>query len=375
MCIRAGLTIDNIISCSHQAFSKARAGIDHTVFQECFIRMVDFMCAPGALEYHRRLGGLWGIQVIAIDGSRITLPNRKYLLEKYGGMGRDASSPTAIASIAYDVLNKRILDAQFEPLSCGERSLAERHINTIKDKKLTDPLYTMYVFERGYASKKMIHFLAKDINSRYLFRLREKFNPDIDLLPVPASEDDIVDHRLILYGDTKVRVLRFLLPGGTVETLLTNDFSASREDFKYLYFLRWPVEEEYRLIKQKVGLENFRGYSENSILQEFWIAVLLANLTELFEMEADGIIKAKHEARPNLKHSYKTNVNELIGCLSRHITDYMDARSISEKQGVIKYIIGFAVKHKVVDKKGKGESNPRAKPRDSKFHYNIKFTH
>ena len=74
-------------------------------------------------------------------------------------MGRDASSPSAIASIAYDVLNERILDAQFEPLNVDERTLAKRHMMAIKANNRVDLFYSMFVFDRGYASEDLIsHF-------------------------------------------------------------------------------------------------------------------------------------------------------------------------------------------------------------------------
>ena len=150
----AGISISDTIHCSQQAFSKARAGIDHTIFKECFERTLDFQCSCESLDYHTRLNGVWGWQIIAIDGSKIPLPNRKNLLKEYGSIGRGSSSPTAIASVAYDVLNNRILDAQFEPMSVDERTLAVTHMEQIKSKARTNLLYTMFVFDRGYASEK-----------------------------------------------------------------------------------------------------------------------------------------------------------------------------------------------------------------------------
>lgn len=99
--------------------------------------------------------GLMGVQVIAIDGSKIPLPNRRALLEKFGGFGKGASSPTASASVAFDVLNERVIDAQLGPISDGEHTLAIRHVENIKSKaRTTDLLYIIFVFDRGYASKK-----------------------------------------------------------------------------------------------------------------------------------------------------------------------------------------------------------------------------
>jgi len=372
---QAGLPADQTIVCSQQAFSKARAGIDHTIFRTCFERVLQFLCSPDSLDFHKRLGGVWGIQFIAVDGSKIPLPNRKQLLEKYGGMGRDASSPTAIASIAYDVLNEMILDAQLEPLSVGERELAMRHVRTIKAKNMVDLRYSMFVFDRGYASRELITFMEKEINTRYLFRLREKFNTGIDALPVPERAGQVIDSCMELYEDVKVRVIRFLLPGGTMETLVTNDFGADSSLFMQYYFYRWPVEEEYRLIKTKTGLTCFRGYSDNSIQQEFWIAMLLANLAGAIKKQTDGIIKYNHPDDSGLKHSYKTNMNELVGELSLYLPEYMDADTGSEKQSIIRHIFDFLIRKPVIDKKGCRESHPRQESRKVKNHYNVRYTH
>ena len=153
----------SVSGCSQQAFSKARAGISHSIFKECFERMLDFLCSADSLCFHTRFMGVWGLQVIAVDGSKIPLPNRKALLDKYGSTGRGASSPTAIASVAFDVLNNRILDAQLEPISVDERTLAVRHMENIKSRARTDLLYTMFVFDRGYASNYLISYIEDTI--------------------------------------------------------------------------------------------------------------------------------------------------------------------------------------------------------------------
>ena len=67
--LRMGLPITETPRCSQQAFSKARSGVDHTIFQTCFERVLDVLCRSDSHEYCHRLGGPWGRQVIAIDGS------------------------------------------------------------------------------------------------------------------------------------------------------------------------------------------------------------------------------------------------------------------------------------------------------------------
>lgn len=360
-------------SCSQQAFSKARSGISHSIFRECFERMLDFLCSADSLSFHTRFMGLWGLQVIAIDGSKIPLPNRRALLEEFGGFGKGASSPTASASVAFDVLNERVIDAQLGPISAGEHTLAIRHMENIKSRARTDLLYTIFVFDRGYASKKMISYIEDTMHARYLFRLRSKFNGDIDALPAPEEQDGIADYAFSLYG-RKVRVLKFYLSGGELETLITNETGLDGGMFRRLYFLRWPVEENYRLIKEKIGLTDFRGYSGNSVMQEFWISMLLANLSLAIKKEADGIIDCTINQKGN-RHRYMANKNELVGCLCRRLPEYMDAVTLDEKFAVVKSLLSFAISHRVRDKKGSGESTPRRSPRKAKYYYNRKKTH
>ena len=100
---------EDTVKVSQQAFSKARAGIDHTLFKECHERVLDFLCSEESLSYQKRFFGEYGYNIVAIDGSRIPLPNRKVLLNEFGTVGRGSTSPTAMASIAYDVLNKESL--------------------------------------------------------------------------------------------------------------------------------------------------------------------------------------------------------------------------------------------------------------------------
>ena len=139
-------------------------------------------------------------------------------MAKYGGTGAKGDSPTALASIAYEVLNDLILDAHLEPLSVGERNLAIRHMEEIKSKSRADLFYTMFVFDRGYASQDMMTYIEGKLQSKFLFRLRDKFNNRTDVLPKPDYFSDvIVDHRMEFYPGLRVRVLRFYLPSGTLE--------------------------------------------------------------------------------------------------------------------------------------------------------------
>jgi hypothetical protein len=57
---------------------------------------------------------------------------------------------------------------------------------------------------------------------------------------------------------------------GCGETLITDLFELPEECFPKLYFMCWPVETKYDVVKNKLPLENFSGCLKNVILQEFW---------------------------------------------------------------------------------------------------------
>ena len=116
------------VTMSQQALSKARNKFDHSPFVKLYTAIRDAFYAEEHLTSLRRYCGKL---IIAIDGSETVLPNLPALREKFGGTGSKASSPTARMSIAYDVLDDIIIDAEFSPLSKGERAHAMNHIEFV----------------------------------------------------------------------------------------------------------------------------------------------------------------------------------------------------------------------------------------------------
>lgn len=97
------------------------------------------------------------------------------------------------------MLNNRILDARLELMSVDERTLAVRHMDHIRRKSRTNLLYTMFIFDRGYASKNLISYIENEIHARYLFRVRSKFSLEIDAVPLPSDEHGVTDQVVTLY--------------------------------------------------------------------------------------------------------------------------------------------------------------------------------
>jgi IS4 transposase len=116
----------------------------------------------------------------------------------------------------------------------------------------------LLIFDRGYPSATLIHELEKQGLS-FLMRVKSKWNREID-------ESTTADSLIKLDEATTIRVVKFQLPSGEMETLISNLFELPVEEFPALYFKRWPIETKYDVVKNKLALENFTGYSINVIL-------------------------------------------------------------------------------------------------------------
>jgi hypothetical protein len=83
-------------------------------------------------------------------------------------------------------------------------------------------------------------------------------------------------------------VIKFLLDSKETETLITSltDTRYGVEDFKRLYFKRWPVETKYDMVKKKLEIENFSGKLVDNIRQDFYATMVLANVAADFFQEA-----------------------------------------------------------------------------------------
>jgi hypothetical protein len=131
---------------SQQAFSAARQKIRWQALEELFRASVE-----GSLNEEMKL---WhGYRVTAIDGTFLTLPSDAALLEHFGGLGKRATSPTALASLLYDLENDVILDARIAPVKSNERALAQTHLQCLQGlPDFNRGRRELVIFDRGYPS-------------------------------------------------------------------------------------------------------------------------------------------------------------------------------------------------------------------------------
>ena len=341
-----------------QSFSEARAKIK----PEAFVRL--FQLSAKIMAEHCRQTW-YGFHVYAIDGSKIALPADKKLLAYFGGAGRNATSPTAQASIAYDVLNDTVVDAQIAPLKTDERTLAQQHLEACRE--FTADGKKLFIFDRGYPSFELIEYLESN-GFYYVMRVREKFNLDID---AQTDRDGYVG---IVQGEKRllIRVIKIQLDSGETETLITNlkDISLNPTAFKKLYFMRWPVETKYDVVKNKLQLENFSARTVDGIKQDFYATMYLTNAAAAALADAQAKIEEARKDKNN-KYQYHANLNELIGVLKDQfilaVVEEDEAKGTAMIQNVIDEIV------RSVTPTRPDRSVPRnPSPRKSKFHNNRK---
>ena len=343
---------------TQQSYSEARYKIKVEAFIELFDLTASTMLENTTILWH-------GYRILAIDGSKIALPADKKLLAHFGCLGKDKTAPTAQGSILYDVLNDIIVDASINPMTRDERTLAIEHLE--KYVKIAPNGRNLIIFDRGYPSFELIELL-ESMGFAYVMRVKTKFNNDID------SQDKTDGIVWLKQGNKRVhvRVIKFTLDSGEEEALITNitDKRLGKNAFKKLYFMRWPVETKYDIVKNKLQLENFNTRIVEGIQQDFYATMFLANFAAACAIDVQEEIDEERNNKDN-KYEQKANMNELIGVLKDRLVLALIQDTPEEQAEMIEFILDDIRRHTTQVKPNR--STPRSKPPQTrKFHHNHK---
>ena len=297
-----------------QAISHARQGICPFLFAKLFNISVDLFYDN--IQKRKKWNGF---HIYAIDGSKFELPSSKNLFEKFGELfnthNPEEKYSQALVSVLYDVLDDYIVHATINKYTASERDAAKDHLNNLE--ALGIHKNSIVVFDRGYYSENMFRYCVSHGHC-CVMRLKKGFflskaaeNTEADTLSLlPGNSKDGTE-------DIKVRVISVKLDSGEYEYLATNIFDESFtvQMFKELYFLRWPVETKYLELKERIQIEDFNGATSVSIVQEFYIGLLLSNLSALIKASADDEIEANRN--PSCKWRYQSNRSFIIGQMKK----------------------------------------------------------
>lgn len=265
-----------------------------------------------------------GFRVLAVDGTCITLPTTKELEDLYGKSTNQNQAYTvqARASVLYDLSNRLALNSILSHIDIGERELALQQLQHCKKGDLV-------IYDRGYPSYDLFHE-HNEMNVAFVIRAKSNFNSVASVFLKSGKTSQVVEffpgQRMDLTGKTynkntpiKVRLIRIELPGGETELLITSLTDSKKYKhsiFKELYFRRWKIETYFDELKNKLGIEHFSGYSNQSILQDFYAAIFVSNLQSLIVAElAEELAQDAGES----KYNYKVNTALSYGFMKDRI--------------------------------------------------------
>jgi hypothetical protein len=289
------------------AYSKARRKLKHTIFmalnQEAVVRT---MYEDG--DYQT----LHGLRVLAVDGSKVQLPTNSAITKEFGTFAYRSQRPNsdgehayALASVLYDVLNRVALDAVLAPSHSYEVELAKECLEHTETNDLV-------IYDRGYCSFRMLA-LASRAESQFLVRCtRRSFKVANNMLTGEGPDDVVCEitagQKFLQHPENEglpktltVRFVRVTLDNGEYEVLATSLLDQQQYPasvFKELYYLRWGIETFYGILKTRLNVENFSGYSPEAIRQDFFAAVFLTGAETILTGDAETQLKKQRGGYP-----------------------------------------------------------------------------
>jgi hypothetical protein len=282
---------------SQQAFSKLRMNFDHSPF-ETMVREAVKKEYSGEYDLP-----LWhGYHVHGVDGSYLQLPRTDELRQEFGVRG-GGDLPSAGISVLFDVLHGWPLDPSIVHTDMNERVECEKHIRFLCGQLPNVARKSILTIDRGYPSLDLFEKIQAS-GLKFVARCSSQVMREINDAPMG-------DSRVTLSNGVTVRVIKFTLPNGAVETLATNLFELTPNELTELYTLRWGIETAYFQLKQELSVEKFSGKTPNTIRQDFWASMVLMQAVAVFQKDADAAVRKRQEGKP-VKHLNRARTSDLI---------------------------------------------------------------
>jgi hypothetical protein len=302
------------------AWSQARAKFRHTAF----IELNQEVLLPGfyAPEQaaHRRT---WhGHRLLGCDGSLLRLPAQAELSERFGTvavanhLGDTGTRYTpARLSVLYDLLNQLGVDARMEPVATSEVEMAAAQLEHVQRGDVL-------VWDRGFTGfVLMARVLARGADfvgrcsqgsfaaAQELFRQNRAGRSRRVTLMAPRDQTARLAEAA-LPTELIVRFVSLRLPTGELEVLVTSLLEEEQYptgEFLDAYHYRWNHETFHQMLKGRLDLENWSGWTEEAIRQDVQAAVLVSNLESLLSQEPQEQLSAGDAAR-----RYPAKVNRAV---------------------------------------------------------------
>jgi hypothetical protein len=317
------LTADyNIRQVTKGALSQSRSKLKPEAFKE----INDVACSSfySDAPYHK-----WhGHRLLAVDGSGLHLPNHRTVKEEFGEylVGRNGATPVSMAltSLLYDPLNLLTIDSQIVSWSDSEQNLLLRHTEKLQPGDLL-------LADRGYPGIYLFYLLrCKGVD--FCFRMKEgwwlpvrnfvesgqkEMIVEFSLPPKEVQKPQGIDFKA--EAPVRCRLVLVELENGEKEVLCTSLIDTERyphDLFKELYHLRWGIEEGYKLLKERLDLEDFSGKTAKAVKQDFHAKILMMTLCAVLSFPIEEKVREESLREKNnnrRKHQKKLNHTSALG--------------------------------------------------------------
>jgi hypothetical protein len=280
--LSGSVVAQNVVS--KAALCKARKKLKSEAFVELNTKAVQYFNErANPLTWH-------GFFLKAVDGSTVKLPNFPEIVEHFGTWNPRQGDPLPMARISqlFDPLNGITHHALIAPKSTGERELAAKHFEHLDERDLV-------LLDRGYPAFwlfKLILFYKANFCSRISctkWKIIRRFMESgrleqVIMLPVPATSIAACKSLQLDTHPIRLRLVRVELESGESEVLITSLIDTKKyphQHFAELYHDRWPIEEDYKVMKCRIEVENFSAKSPLTVYQDFHAAVFSKNITAM----------------------------------------------------------------------------------------------
>ena len=307
---------DSVRLVSAQAFCKARYKISALVFADLNQKLM------ALVEEHLPVPRWQGLRVVAGDGTAVRLTTIKDGVR---------SIVTGVAFGLYLPGMELFLHFALQEGACDERQMLFEAIERLGDGDLL-------VLDRGFPCR----WLAAALTARGIpfcircdisrgFRVVRQFmhsgqGEQLVTLRTPNARD-AQDYECPA-TPTTVRLVRVVTPNGRVHVVMTSlldrgAFPAA--GFGSLYHGRWRVEEAFRRLKHRLGLEHTSGLSWHAANQDFGAKAVFDNLNALAAYVAT-------EAHLDPSSDWKINRTLMIDKIKRQIGRWLLAAGATTRR-------------------------------------------
>lgn len=294
------------------AFCCARKKLSYLAFTELNQALV-------RLFYHDFPVRTWfGFNLMAFDGSTAQVPATQDNLAHFGDFSTtaDKSCPLARVSQMFDVLNKITVDAVISPLSVGERDLAVNHLFYLRPTDLI-------LMDRGYPAFWLFNLLLS-LGSQFCAKISYQLWLEVKKFHRSGAKDKVIKLSPTYQAKLKCRELgldenpielrlirneRLEHPGDVLITSLLETTAYPSDVFDDLYQKRWPIEQDYNLIKHRLEIEKRLGLSPASVYQDFHAKILTKNLAAAMVQPVQQTIDLDLTGR---KYKYQVNFTQAL---------------------------------------------------------------